>query len=321
MYLSSPETSHWTRRAFTLIELLVVIAIIAILIGLLVPAVQKVREAANRASCINNLKQWGLGMHNYHDVKKRLPHIQSNPRTPWVIQLWPYVELQNLANRYDYTRGFHQSPNSTNTVATSLIAASSGIYFCPSDRGSGFVTVGVATRSRGNYVINWGNAYQPWPTGAAAPPRPSAWAPFGFVDFANRTMPRFITLPKISDGTSNTLMLSEQIMGPDDSEDWRGDFLNDDQQTGKFNTIDLPNSGVDWFRTNYAPSCVSTDQLPCMLTPATMGGKIAARSRHAGGVNVCMCDGSVRFLSDRIPLQVWVALGTANGREVIGNFE
>ena len=125
----------------------------------------------------------------------------------------------------------------------------------------------------------------------------------------------------IADGTSNTLMLSEQIMGPDDSEDWRGDFLNDDQQTGKFNTIDLPNSGVDWFRTGYAPSCVNTLQLPCMLTPASQGGKIAARSRHTGGVNVGMCDGSVTFIRDSISLEVWRALGTANGGEPNTNFQ
>ena len=114
-------------------------------------------------------------------------------------------------------------------------------------------------------------------------PWPKYWAPFGFIDFATRTKPRVVTLMSIADGTSNTLMLSEQIMGPDDSEDWRGDFLNDDQQTGKFNTIDPPNTGVDWFRTGYAPSCVNTLQLPCMLTSAAQGGKISARSRHTGG--------------------------------------
>jgi prepilin-type N-terminal cleavage/methylation domain-containing protein/prepilin-type processing-associated H-X9-DG protein len=298
------------QAAFTLIELLVVIAIIAVLIGLLLPAVQKVREAANRMQCQNNLKQWTLGLHNYHDTHGSLPPAaKSNPRTPWPPLVWPYVEMQNLANRYDYQVGFWEPPNTIPYTLDGVVCRSSPIYYCPSDRGGPAYQMGDRWwRARGNYAVNWGPVRQPL---AADAPRPTAWAPFGYQDFRTRTLPRTVRLTDMTDGTSNTLLLSEVLMHEDSSPDWRGDMLNDDEQCGRFMTLDTPNSGIDQIRSS--TYCESTPILPCTVNAS---GKVSARSRHTGGVNVSLADGSVRFVGDTIPLATWQALSTMNGGEV-----
>ena len=298
------------RHGFTLIELLVVIAIIAILIGLLLPAVQKVREAAARMKCSNNMKQWGLAMHSYHDTIGRLPWGGNwTPRTSWVSPLWPYIEQTALAGQYNYNVGFFQPPNGGPTNSTTnLVCAQVPAYLCPSDRGGPAYWKGDPFyRARGNYAVNWGNATDPGPalgTGAA---------PFSYTN--GSSTPRSVTLVGITDGTSNTLLMSERLMAPDDKFDIRGDIINNDRGCFNFMTINTPNTSVPDRLVFWSP----TADPVAMPSVSSSRAANAARSRHTGGVNAALGDGSVRFFANSTALVTWQAMGTMDGGEVISN--
>jgi prepilin-type N-terminal cleavage/methylation domain-containing protein/prepilin-type processing-associated H-X9-DG protein len=315
--------SHPRRQSgFTLIELLVVIAIIAILIGLLLPAVQKVREAAARAKCTNNLKQWGLAVNMYNDSYNLLPYgATNNPRRSWVPLLWPYIEQTAISNQYVYTQPFYVAPNCVTNSTTGLIAQQVPLYNCPSDRSPPCIWEDDPYwRARGNYVVCLGNH----PLGNYSNSPLSSNGIFWWQG-NNPATPASVKITDVTngDGTSNTMLMSELIIAKanaNTSEDARGDFMNDDfgQNGFGFQTTFQPNS-PNPDRGNCVPTATLNDQLmPC--TDAGYGASnlyFSARSRHVLGVNCLFCDGHVSFIINSIDLPSWQALGTYQGGEVV----
>jgi prepilin-type N-terminal cleavage/methylation domain-containing protein/prepilin-type processing-associated H-X9-DG protein len=285
------------RSAFTLVELLVVIAIIGILMGLLLPAVQKIRESANRLSCQNNLRQIGLAFHNHHDTRNEFPtggwfaitppnYIAGTPavgkkqQAGWAFQILPYLEAEN-------TWKGGQAVTDTDR-ALIAIGTTNKIFFCPSRRGPQTVTY------RDNYLprLTGGNI-----THALCDYAASNKEGTGVVRQATAT--RFAT---ITDGASNTLLVSEKRMNIH----FLGSKQTDDNQgyTAGFN--------YDTVRKTTRPP------LPDYNAQFGDGAGLFGSS-HTGGLNVCLVDGSVRFISYAISQRTWSLLGNAADGQPLPN--
>ena len=327
------------RSGFTLIELLVVIAIIAVLIVLLLPAVQAAREAARRAQCINNGKQIALAMMNYESTNSCFPPGEKGCCWgTWCVFILPYVEQSNLANAYNYYGSNIPSGGPADSYlryagAANLTVAMTRInaYVCPSDANSGLQRGnGVRLHS---YAVNYGNTDQAQTTAykLPVPSLPSFSATFSGAPFTDIGSPAiddtgyaigFATLTTtkiadITDGTSNTLCCSELIV-PDPANDLRGYTYWG--PSASFTTILTPNSTFQDAMGN--GGCTSTLNPPCNTGYTVAGASnaevyLAARSRHPGGVNAAMCDGSVRFFKNTISVMTWMAVSTTKGNEVV----
>ncbi len=326
------------RRGFTLIELLVVIAIIAVLIGLLLPAVQAAREAARRAQCINNLKQIGLAMHNYHDTNNVLPpgHRTAVFGTFQTFIL-PHLEQSPLFNSYNH-EGRYWAPGTTSGTSSgpannlrygspanlTVTRNTINTLTCPSDIGKPSNLSFVSGVTSHNYTVNFGNGdiYQslgPVPGGYAVgiyPDAPWRGAPFSDSDSTQRYYPSRAAcygFAAITDGTSNTLMAGEVIKGQ--GNDFRGfTWWGDAVSTS---TYLPPNSSLPDMM-NSATYCDNTvrSNPPCLPATTALPPTLAFRSRHPGGVQMVFCDGSVKFIKNTINLFVWRGLGTTQGGEI-----
>ena len=312
------------RLGFTLVELLVVIAIVGSLVALLLPAIQAARESSRRASCTNNLRQFGVALHNFHDAQHKFP-AGRGATAPKVFSafafLLPYVEETSLHGLVDLS----QAPTSitvagvpysgaANAKAASMVVP---LLQCPSDFSTGRVP--GSTFAGTNYAANAGSGSLSGNMNGA-----------DGVFFTGSS----ISFQNISDGSSHTAAIGERMLGTGQAQTVLPAGLEG------FYVLELSNSvpvdaptcantasgawyserGAKWILGNYGNTVYNHFYKPnatewdCMNQPQQKG-LLTARSSHVDGVNVLFCDGSARFVIDAVELALWRAIATRAGDE------
>ena len=340
-----PMKTRRQNRGFTLIELLVVIAVIAILIALLMPAVQAAREAARRMTCKNNLKQIGLALHNYHDVHRSMPFgcgfdndvlistqgTLDDRRYSAHSQILPFLEQKNVYDLLDFNVApFHPFINAAvaeqsvpgfdlttvdNGFAASIVMS---VLLCPSDIDR-LQIVWAHNNYRACNGADWsgrdGNGM------------------FGQISS--------VRMRDVTDGQANTAMFSERCKGTPDhnvrdhlsdiyvmpgiwSNDTFRDFCGSQSPASAAAWPHNIDSGQNWLSGNFNWTrynhVLGPNRVSCKNGLAWDGVIMSASSRHTGGVNLCLVDGSVRFVGDSVAEEIWTALGTISGGETIGEY-
>jgi prepilin-type N-terminal cleavage/methylation domain-containing protein/prepilin-type processing-associated H-X9-DG protein len=331
------------RRGFSLIELLIVVFIVFVLTSLFLPALSSSREASRRTGCINNLRQIGLGIHNYNFnhaviVPGRIWRGGENPcglvvgdecqDTPWQVMLLPFMEQQGIYSTINFQLGTWGPGAAGYRTMRSGVSTSMSAFRCPTDGDGLFqfpssissASIAAVVVSRCNYAANWGNTT--WSQGdlKGQPGAIHLRSPFG-----HRGNMRF---EQVSDGMSQTVFVAEILRGAEN--DLRGAFWISQAGSSMYMSGLTPNGlkhryGLNQGRGDYlvAPElCVDDPQkgLPCTGNPAGRPGPTFAGSRsgHPGGVNALMGDGSIRFQRDTISPDVWIAIHSIAGREIVG---
>jgi prepilin-type N-terminal cleavage/methylation domain-containing protein len=352
------------RRAFTLIELLVVIAIIAVLIGLLLPAVQKVREAAARMSDQNNLKQMALACHNFESANGGLPGFSPAPSgfSADILgysvhaRILPYIEQENLGRTFDPNAQPLFVPGGGFVVPNPAVVAAAKTpvktFLNPADGQNPLYTNilgGGATWAGTNYVVNIGSGLDP--TDTANNPARTNGDDIRFPTDGLFWVRSKVRLTDISDGTSNTVLLSECLRGLDTTVTGPFSSLSADQKRRQFGNVGGSHGHVPSAPGGILPALSPADQATATTWEGYRGGAwiwgfaattgftaalppnsptpdvaahylgwFSVRSPFSGGVNAALADGSVRFVRDSIPPATWRALATRAGGEVVGDY-
>ena len=303
-------------RGFTLIELLVVIAIIAVLIALLLPAVQQAREAARRTQCKNNLKNIGLALHNYHDSARVFPYAWGSNEELWSAMILPYMDQASLYNTLSWTYPGADQP--ANILACQQVMQ---IYRCP--------TMSQPIRADYNGIIGRVPASYRVVADSLASSDDTSTRPAGYNTAIYPSLEKFplsgimygdssTSMRDVMDGTSNTLMVGESYTDINYTKDGQGM----DYWTCFAPQIDNWRPGT-LTGTEYSEAAGSTVvRINSRLNPAISGVlmEMSFGSYHIGGAHFTMGDGSVRFLSENMDLQLYQSLATIRGGEVVGDF-